>query len=167
MNTVEKLENLFKKREEAQIAAENADQDFDLCLHLKVMSLHAVGRSVLRKRLGDDRFRRLDDRHIKSPVSRSLAWLINPSPEVSLRGARGRQTNSELVVGQYLISIHLLQQSDRDFAKQVRASLAKSMVEFETWEYEQAQNTIERIELRRNKKAKSTSRNPTASLEAN
>lgn len=167
MNTVEKLENLFKKSQEAQIAAQNADQDFDLCLNLKVMSLHAVGRSVLRKRLGDDRFRRLDDRHIKSPISRSLAWLINPSPDVSLRPAKGRQTNSELIVGHYLISIHLLQLSDRDFAKQVRASLAKSIVEFETWEYDQAQSTIERIELRRKKQTKSTSRNTTAPLEAN
>lgn len=164
MNTVEKLENLFKKSQEAQIAAQNADQDFDLCLHLKVMSLHAVGRSVLRKRLGDDRFRRLDDRHIKSPISRSLAWLINPSPAVSLRPARGRQTNSELIIGHYAVSIYLLQQSDRDFAKQIRESLAKSIVEFETWEYEQAKNTIERIERRRNK---NVSRNPTASLEAN
>lgn len=164
MNTVEKLENLFKKSQEAQIAAQNADQDFDLCLHLKVMSLHAVGRSVLRKRLGDDRFRRLDDRHIKSPVSRSLAWLINPSPDVSLRQARGRQQNSELIIGHYAVSIYLLQQSDRDFAKQIRESLAKSIVEFETWEYEQAKNTIERIERRRNK---NVSRNPTASLEAN
>lgn len=163
MNTVEKLENLFKKSQEAQISAQNAEQDFDLCLHLKVMRLHAVGRSVLRKRLGDYRFSQLSDRHIKSPVSRSLAWLINPSPEVSLRSARGRQTNSELVVGHYLISIHLLQQSDRDFAKQVRASLAKSMVEFEAWEYEQAKRTVERIELRRNKK--SVLRNPTASRE--
>ena len=164
MNTVEKLENLFKKSQEAQIAAQNADQDFDLCLHLKVMSLHAVGRSVLRKRLGDDRFRRLDDRHIKSPVSRSLAWLINPSPDVSLRQARGRRQNSELIIGHYAVSIYLLQQSDRDFAKQIRESLAKSIVEFETWEYEQAKNTIERIERRRNK---NVSRNPTASLEAN
>lgn len=163
MNTVEKIENLFKKSQEAQIAAQNADQEFDLCLHLKVMGLHAVGRSVLRKELGDDRFSRLSDRHIKSPVSRSLAWLLNPSPEISLRQARGRQTNSELIVGHFLLPIHILQQSDRDFAKQVRASLAKSLVEFEAWEYEQAQNTVERIELRRNKK--SSSRNSTASLE--
>lgn len=167
MNTVEKLENLFKKSQEAQIAAQNADQNFDLCLHLKVMSLHAVGRSVLRKRLGDDRFRQLNDQQRKSPVSRSLAWLLNPSPEVYLRAARGRQTNSELVVGHFLIPIHILQQSDRDFAKQVRESLAMSLIEFDTWEYEQAQNTIERIELRRNKKTKSISRNHTASLETN
>lgn len=151
MNTVAKIEDLFKKKQEAQIASEIADQDFEAYLYSKVTHLRSVGRSVLLKRLGQERFRALNDRHVVSPVSRSLAWLINPSPRISIRAAQGRQTNSELVVGDFLLPIKLFQQSDRDFAKHVRKSLDESLIKFEEYEYEQAKRIIERIELHRNK----------------
>lgn len=153
MNSVEKIENLSKKSQEAKMAAEDAQSEFDDCLWFKVIHLHSVGRSVLRKRLGDETFRRLNDLHVMSPIPRNLAWLINPSPEISIRPPRGRQKNSELVVGNYLLPLSILSQSDRDFAKQIRTSLIKSVEDFENWEYKRAQSIIERFQKSRDKKA--------------
>lgn len=152
MNSVEKIENLSKKSSEAKIAAEDAQSEFEDCLWLKVMHLHSVGRSVLRKELGDETFRRLNDLQVMSPISRKFAWLINPSPEISVRPPRGRQKNSELIVGNYLLPLSILCQSDRDFAKQIRTSLIKSVEDFENWEYKRAQSIIERFEKSRGKK---------------
>lgn len=154
MNTVEKIESLSKKNQEAQIAAEAAKSNFEDQLWLKVMHLHSVGRSVLQKQMGDEAFRRLNDRHVISPIPRNLAWLINPSPEISIRPPQGRQTNSELIVGHFLLPITMLSQSDRDFAKKIRTSLVKSLEDFENWEFNQAQSTIERIKKSRAKKAR-------------
>jgi hypothetical protein len=158
MNSVEKIENLSKKSQEAKIAAEDAKSEFEDCLWLKVMHLHSVGRSVLRKKLGDETFGRLDDRHIISPIPRNLAWLINPSPEISIRPPRGRQKNSELVVGNYLLPLAILSQSDRDFAKQIRTSLINSVEYFENWEYKRALKVVEDFEKNREKKASKSSR---------
>lgn len=149
MNTVEKMEDLFKKKQEMQIASEIADQDFEAYLYTKVTRLHSVGRSVLRKKLGHERFQSLNDCHFISPVSRNLAWLINPSPQIAIRAAQGLQKNSEIAVGNYLRPIKFFQQSDRDFAKHVRKSLDESLIKFEEYEYERAKKTIERIELHR------------------
>lgn len=159
MNSVEKIENLSKKSQEAKTAAQDAQSEFEDCLWLKVMHLHSVGRSVLRKRLGDETFRRLDDRQVVSPIPRSLAWLIHPSPAISIREPRGRQKNSELLVGNYLLPLSILCQSDRDFAKQIRTSLVKSVEDFENWEYKRAQSVIQRFEKSRDKKASKASHN--------
>jgi hypothetical protein len=168
MNSVEKIENLSKKSQEAKIAAEDAQSKFEDCLWLKVMHLHSVGRSVLRKRLGDETFGRLNDLHIISPIPRNLAWLINPSPEISIRPPRGRQKNSELVVGNYLLPLSILSQSDRDFAKQIRTSLIKSVEDFENWEFERAQSIIERFKKSRDKKtSKDSKKDPRKSSKLN
>lgn len=158
MNTVEKIESLSKKSKEAKIAAEDAQSEFEDCLWLKVMHLHSVGRSVLQKTLGYEAFRKLDERQSISPIARQFAWLIHPSPAISIREPKGRQKNSELVVGNFLLPISILSQSDRDFAKQIRTSLTKSVEDYENWEYKRALKIVEDFEKALEKKSSKASR---------
>lgn len=165
MNTVKKIESMYEAKEDARFKYEMIERDFENTLRRKVLRLHSVGRSVLMKKLGSERFRRLNSNQRLVPIAHKYMWLLEPNPRIEFRMVQTKQGWSEVVVGNYLVPLSRFQIGDRDYAKEIRESLLTSVPQFEDREYAQAQETMARIEAARNSRKSKVKHDSSVSVE--
>lgn len=143
----------LERVEVLEFTAESERKDFERSLAVKVLRLWGVGRSVVRKQLGDERFRHLNSRHGHSEVSRRHAWILIEDPKITLRLPKTSTGSAELCIegttrwGDYepwLVPVSILSKSDRDFAKEVRKYQREATERYNKRELEMAMEVVDR-----------------------
>lgn len=163
MSIQNKLIANLKRVEALEITAANERKDFERSLAVKVRRLWSVGRSVMRKQLGDERYRHLNARHYLSELDRFHAWVLIENPKIELRLPTTAHGKAEIVVSgesrwgdysAYLLPLSILSKSDRDFAKDVRKRQAEAIQRYNDRELERAMEIVDRAEKKKAREAR-------------
>jgi hypothetical protein len=129
MNTQELMLKNYRNMQSAAEIAKESREAFERLLKRKMLHLHSVGNSVLRKQLGSERYLSLKPGTAFSELSPYRSWLLVINPEVEFIPWKTNPQKASLTIRglsstgshvAYSISASVLLQSDRDFAKQIR-----------------------------------------------